>query len=129
MGNYRVLQNIVIGLLGVMFLVSLFFGYRAGRDYSRAKVTVYNAQEIVKGLNYFKADQARYPSPDEFGDRNIALEYFSVFPFPEPKSSYCKARYEYKTAKSQEFKLNYCLETSVGNASTGWNTFDELTKF
>lgn len=129
MFNYRILQWGLVSLFGLVFGLFLMFGFFAGRTDSRSRLTVNNAKEIVKGLNYFKADQARYPSPDEFKDRNIMLEYFSVYPLPSIVTKACPERYAYSTSRVDSFKLEYCLDSNFNGSLTGVNSFDELTRF
>lgn len=121
----RVGEVVIVGLLGVVFFVSVAFGIRAGISGSQSRFTVANAQQVVKALGYFKNDQDRYPSPSEFADRNIMLKYFSVYPVPTIISGQCAQQYVYRTNTPQDFELVYCLTSAVGNSLAGYNTVDE----
>lgn len=123
MFNYRVLQYGLIVFLAIIFSVVVIYGVLVGRDESRSKLSLYNANQILVGLGYFKKDQARYPSPNEFSDKGVMLNYFSVYPFPVIASTLCPQNFQYTTSKSDNFSLGFCLDSNYDGGKKGLNYF------
>ena len=125
--NIQVSKNttviLTVALASVVLFFSLKFAYGSGKSKAQAETVVTNAQEVVKGLDYFYSDQNRFPSVEEFKDSNLMVSYFSTFPVPFIESSKCQDNFVYKRQDIGKYQLNFCLAARITGFKAGWNEF------
>ncbi len=121
MFSTTVIQNIIIGVLVFVFSLTLWFGYRAGRDIAQGEAIVRIASQTTEGLQYFFSDQDRYPTTFEFNDKTVMLSYFNKFPPSQLPSKKCVESFRYENSDSQHFRLPVCLPRGFESYQKGWN--------
>lgn len=109
---------IVTFVAAVVGLTS-FFGFRAGKDLARSDVTLQQIKGVVAGLNYFYADQDRYPTPQEFIAQSALGVYVAEVPVWGVASKLCPVPYVYDTFDQRSFRLTYCLPRGFGGQLPG----------
>ncbi len=116
--NIAVLAVIVVA---AVFVAAVFLGIRHGKAVAGAKQVESMVAELKKGLDYFLRDQNRYPTAQEFLDRNIQLTYFSQAPDNLTDNSVCKENFTYKRVSLTVYELDFCLAANLGQYRAGWN--------
>lgn len=105
----------------LVFLLSLFLGFLAGKNKSASNVVATNAAQVQKALAYFYNDQGRYPTEAEFSDRGSFGLYLS-----QPISNFalgsCKNLITYVILPTHQPELLACMSSSSGNFKAGTNT-------
>lgn len=123
--NFKINTKITIILssliVAVLLFVAIFQGAKAGKDTAQADAIIEAAQNLSAGLEYFYNDQDRFPNVLEYGDQNIMLNYFNVFPVPSFVSSFCRESFVYKKNTSSGVSLSFCLPKEAGGYQKGWN--------
>ena len=108
--------------VAVVLFTTVVWGLGSGKTRAQAENVFATQAELVKGLNYFYADQDRFPTVLEFGERPAMLNYFNSFPPLEFAAGGCSESYVYKRDDSQNFSLSFCLPQDVDGLSKGWHT-------
>jgi len=108
-------------LLAVILLWGIFKGINNGRNFSQADLVIKNAMELKKSVQFFYNDQNRYPTANEFADKNVMGSYMNNFPPQDFISSVCEKSFEYKRPDPQNFQLYFCLPIGTGSYQKGWN--------
>ncbi len=116
-----ILSSLIVAV--ILFLV-ISKGLSVGQQTAQAENVVKITQSLVTGLQNFYSDQDRFPSPLEFADKTIMLNYFSSFPPSDFASSACNQSFVYKRVSISNFQLNFCIPTATGKYSAGWNMVD-----
>lgn len=109
-------------LAAVILLWAIVSGNANGKNLAQANAVVVASQNISSALMYFYKDQGRFPSPTEFAQSEIMLNYLSSFPLPQFVSKTCSETFVYKRTDPNAFVLNFCLPEGVGNYQKGWNS-------
>lgn len=117
------LKPILSSLAVAVILLWVFFaGSATGKNNAQAEVVLNAATNAGQALKYFYSDQNRYPTGQEFGDKNIMDDYLSVFPLPNFPSSACAQSFKYTRVSLSSYQLQFCLVASIGNYQAGWNS-------
>ena len=111
----------------VLFLVFLtsFYGFRAGRDLAKSHLVVQQVAASMRALDYFYADQDRYPSSSEFGDQGRLGVYATLVPFPQVTSKDCPGTLAYDTFDERSFVLSYCVTREFDGQAKGVHKITE----
>jgi hypothetical protein len=117
----NLIQTITIFIAGILFFGCAFFGYTTGKAVAESGIVFQNASQVTQGLEYFKADQDRYPTEFEYANHDLMGVYFNVFPPASIATSNCPSNFSYKTSDPKTYVLNFCLPHSHGIYSGGWN--------
>lgn len=122
----KVVQLLTVLAAAVVLLLSASTGITAGKNRAQASAVLANVASLTKGLQYFLGDNGRYPTAAEFqSNRDLMLNYFSVFPPTQLPLGKCPSSYSYQRPSSQTFKLQFCLAASWNGYNSGWNQFTE----
>jgi len=113
--------KLAVIIVAALFVFGLFFGASAGRAAGSAGIVYQNVSEIAKGLNYFYADEGRFPDAQEFSDSHVLLTYFSAVPSNQSDNSVCAQNFEYKRTSLNSYELDFCLAAGAAGFSKGWN--------
>lgn len=108
-------------IAAVVLLLAVVWGINTGQKIAQAKIVSQGSQAAIAALRYFYQDQNRYPSPEEFANQNLMLNYMSNFPLPNYTSSACSQSFVYKRPDPATFQLSFCLPTATGGYQSGWN--------
>lgn len=111
----------VIGV-AVILLWSILAGASKGKAVAQSQVVASNALALASGLKYFFLDQDRYPTALEFGDKNLMLNYFYLFPPADFTSKNCSQSFIYKRPSADNYSLSFCLSEQTNGYAAGWNT-------
>ena len=117
----RLLQNLLLGFVALLLVVGISWGYISGARAGKSTIILKNAAALQTGLGHFFSDQNRYPTVLEFADRNIMLNYFSAFPPVAVFGGACSQTYNYTSATSKTFELDFCLPKAASGFVAGWN--------
>jgi hypothetical protein len=118
-------QPLTVLVAAVILLWSLYLGISHGRSQAQAESVLQNAAQLKKALNYFYNDQNRFPTAEEFADKNVIEKYAQNFPPPEFTTAACAQSFVYKRPTPGSFVLNFCLPASTGGFNSGWNQVTE----
>jgi hypothetical protein len=121
MFTQRLLQNLLIILLLVFLALGVLWAVVSGSRAGKSAVILKNAAALKDGLQYFQADQNRYPTAVEFKDRNIMLNYFSAFPPQTLPGGSCTQTFDYSSPTAKTFELDFCLPKAKAGFLAGWN--------
>lgn len=121
MFSTRLLQNILVGFLALLFILGVWWALVSGSRAGKSAVILKNTAAVRDGLQYFLADQNRYPTAVEFQDRNIMLNYFSAFPAQQILGGSCTQTYDYSSPTAKTFELDFCLPKAKASFTAGWN--------
>ena len=119
------LQFTAVIVVAVVLFYGIYRGANKGASAAKSEVVLANARAIAAGLDYFYADQNRYPSQEEFADTNLMLAYISGYPPISIGGGACvpnAANYGYHTLDFKGYELNFCLPSSVEQFPEGVNT-------
>lgn len=117
----RLTQNLLIGIAVFILLMGILWGYVAGSRAGKSAVILKNTSALTDGLKLFFADQNRYPSTQEFGNKDIMLGYFNAFPFPDITAGGCNKTYSYYSTTPKSYQLNFCLPKARDGFAAGIN--------
>lgn len=109
-----------VAVLAVLAFTA-FSGLNAGKRRVQANLVEHNAQSLQQGLKYFYQDEDRYPSANEFQDKNLMLNYFNLYPPLDITSKNCEQSFLYKRLSSQNYQLLFCLPEGAAGFRSGWN--------
>jgi hypothetical protein len=125
MSHQRLIQNSIVVVVLIILTLCVWYGFRAGRDIARTRVTATNVASIQQGLEFFYHDQNRYPSLTEYEDSKLMDIYFNNFPPEHFMYETCTPSYQYSTFRQLSFALDFCLPRSMGALVKGKNTITE----
>lgn len=111
-------------IVAAVFLIVLTQGWSAGKNMAEAEAIITASREAVKGLKFFYQDQNRYPSPVEFENPEVMLNYFNVYPLPQYVSKTCAQSFAYRRNSAESFQLNFCLPVATPGYAKGWNNLN-----
>jgi hypothetical protein len=117
----RLIQNIVLGLVAVIFFLALFWAYITGTRAAQTDAVLKNTEALTQGLKYFYNDHERYPTAVEFQDRNLMLNYFSFYPLQDIVGGPCQETYQYRSPSQKKYELSFCLPKGGKGLNSGWN--------
>lgn len=123
----RAIQNSIVVVVIIFFYLCLHWGWRAGQDIARTRFTVRTAYVTLQGLDYFYNDQSRYPSENEFVDRNRMGVYISNFPPTFLTHNLCPVNGQYATQGLRTFSLQFCTPRSLSPFQKGVSAVSEKT--
>lgn len=129
MPHQRLIQNTIVIIVVIVLIFCVRWGFSAGRDIARTKITAANVASIQRGLDFFYSDQSRYPSISEFENLDYMKVYFDNFPPQNFKYELCSPHYAYTTFRQLSYQLDFCLPRSKGNLVKGKNTITEKSPF
>lgn len=115
-------------MVAVVLFYGLYRGYSGGNLDAKSETVISNARAVVEGLNYFYADQNRYPSQEEFADANLMLAYISGYPPASIAGGPCTGEpaasggFTYRSLDFKTYELDFCLPSKTGNFPAGLNT-------
>jgi type II secretory pathway pseudopilin PulG len=113
---------LVTALIMVVFLLlSIVLTWNSGKNSAQSRLVLTNASGLQKALDYFYSDQDRFPTAQEFADRNIMINYANLFPPVNFVSKSCSQSFVYKRASKNNYSLSFCLPKKEGNLKQGWN--------
>lgn len=115
----------VLGLVVISICLTSFYGFRAGRDLAKSRLAVSQVAASMKALDYFYADQDRYPSSSEFDDRGKLGVYATLVPFPQVTSKDCPGTLAYDTFDERSFVLSYCVTRGFESQTKGIHKITE----
>lgn len=128
--NYqRIVQNIIVTVIVIIFFVSVGGGFKAGRNIARTRSTATNVEALQRGLNLFYQDQNRFPTTNEFQNAELMKNYFVHFPPISFTDKTCNQSFSYSTYRQLSFSIEFCLPRSYGGFNKGQNTVTEKTPF
>lgn len=110
--------------VAVVLLWAIFSGISAGNKTAQAQMLVEASKNAASSAQYFYQDQNRYPTPEEFENQNLMLNYMTNFPLPNFPSPGCSQSFAYKRLDINSFQLSFCLPVSSGGYSAGWSTIN-----
>ena len=121
-------QKMILWAAVFLFVAGIGLGIISGITYAQSRATYQNALEVREALRYYRDDQDRYPSADQFRNQNILVPYYlDRLPSPVGASGTCAqyGAFVYSQASSRDFSLQFCLEQGVAGLSAGVHTFTE----
>lgn len=122
------LQFTAVLVVAVILFFGIYKGVTKGALNAKSEVILANTKTLTQGLSYFYQDQNRYPSQEEFADKNLMLAYVSGYPAVSISGGSCtpdfgdQSNYDYHSLDFQSYELNFCLPSSVENFPAGKNT-------
>jgi hypothetical protein len=115
------MQNLLIGFLLLILALGVLWALTTGVRAGKSTIVMKNTAALKTGIDYFFADQNRYPTAIEFADRNIMADYFSGFPPVAILGGSCTRSYNYSSATAKNFELDFCLPRAAAGYPGGWN--------
>lgn len=126
-GNPK-LQLIVLVVACVLFGLSVLFGIAAGFSAGKSKATFDSVSAVNKALQYYKQDQGRFPTADQFYNQRILVpNYMDTVPEPQDLSGGCAKYTEFIYAQTapSNYVLEFCLTSAAGGLGKGLHAFTE----
>jgi hypothetical protein len=117
----NLIKYFVVGGLCLIFLLSIFLGFIAGKNKSASGVVASNTLQVKKALAYFYNDQGRYPTEAEFSDRGSFGLYISQ-PLSNFSAGSCKNLIVYTILPTHQPELLACMPSSSTGFKAGTNT-------
>jgi hypothetical protein len=117
----KLIQNIIVGIGAALLAVGLAWGIMSGIRAGKSDTILTQAENVTTGLRYFFTDNNRYPSAQEFQDKNLMLHYFSVYPLPSITGGGCTQTFAYTSSSIRTYELRFCLPKARGGFAKGWN--------
>ena len=108
-------------VVAAVFIFTIFLSVKNGKALADGKTVINEAGELVKGLVYFYSDQNRFPTLEEFSNKDIQLTYFTQTVDNVSKTEICKQNFVYKRLKFNSYELNFCLAVDSDGYVRGWN--------
>ena len=115
-------QNTLLGILAVILLLLVIWGWDNGVRAAKAKRIVKDANMMAAAFTEFRNDQNRYPATTEFQNSDVMRRYVTNFPPQEFPSELCPRSFDYYSASPQTYELRFCLLKGVKGFQEGWNT-------
>lgn len=115
------LQFAAVVVVAVILFFGIYRGVSSGILSGKSEIVLTNTRTIVKGLDYFYADQNRYPSQEEFGNTNLMLAYLTGYPPIDISGGVCTTSYGYHSLDFKTYELHFCLPVSVEKFPAGLN--------
>lgn len=123
------LQSKVLVAAFLLVTVSIAWGAYSGYRLGQSKATLAQASNLNDALRFYYQDQGRYPSSDQFYNKNIltAFSYLDGLPKPESVSGQCSdyKDFYYSQSSPQKFALIFCITRSAEGFSKGVHTITE----
>lgn len=123
------LQSKVLVAAFVLLVASIAWGSYSGYRVGQSKATLVQASNLNDALRFYYQDQGRYPSADQFYNKNIltAFSYMDGLPKPESTSGECSdyKDFYYSQTSPQKFALTFCITRSAEGFSKGVHTITE----
>jgi len=122
------LQLVVLVVAFVLFGLSALFGIASGISYGKAEATYAYASRINQALGFYKNDQGRYPSVDQFYNQRILIpNYLSDLPSPQDVSGACSnyQSFAYAQTDPQTYSLIFCLTQNANGLKSGLHRFNQ----
>lgn len=116
-----ILQYLTVIILAVVLFFMFSSGISSGKSLAQSENIVRNTNELEKALDNFYKDQNRFPTAEEFADKNIMGQYLSIFPIQEFSSAVCSQTYLYKRLSAGSYQLNICVPKAALGFRAGWN--------
>jgi hypothetical protein len=123
MFQLALVRGIVIGILGFIFCLTIFFGVKFGIEEAQSRTVIMTALELEKSIDYFFQDNNRYPSNLEFAAQNGLGSYIIPFPPKQFATGSCAESYAYTNAQKNSYELRFCLPRSIKGLPEGWQRF------
>jgi len=114
-------QNLLLIFLAAVLLMGVIWAALSGIAAGKSSIVLKNATALDKGLGYFFADQNRYPTSLELQDRNLMLNYFSIFPPAAILGGKCAQTFQYANPTAKTFELDFCLPKAASGFPAGWS--------
>ncbi len=114
-------QYLTVAVVAVVLLWTFLGAIGSGKAKAKAQAILETKEQIIKSLDYFFSDQDRYPTAEEFADRNIMGRYMSSFPAAEYPSKNCSQTFLYKRPESSGYQFYFCLPAKHDGWGKGWN--------
>ena len=108
-------------IVAAILLLCISWGSSSGRSNAQAEIVDADAHQAVLALKYFYQDQGRFPSDQEFTDKNAMGTYFNIYPLPNFPSSVCQQSFIYNRVSPTSYELSFCLVAPTGGDNQGWN--------
>jgi len=125
MFSSRLVQNIIVIVAVVALILAAVFAYRSGTNGGKTRAIIAAVPAIQKGLGYFYQDQNRYPTTQEFLDRNLMMNYFTPFPPSQITGGSCSQSFAYRSSDLNKYSVYFCLPSAGGSFKGGWNQIDK----
>jgi|SRR6185503_8487970 len=113
------IRAITITLCGIVFMLVMGFAVRSGYRRAQSSILYDNTGQLSLALEYFKQDNNRYPSTNEFTDQNSFGRYLNGFPLKPLTSGICNNSYQYVLINPLMYELDVCLPVSVESLPAG----------
>lgn len=120
----RIWQIVTVMCMAVIFIYTLQVAYINGKTKSQAETVIRNSSEVVKALDFFYADQGRFPSAHEFleiPEKNVLTTYMHSFPPRSYDSGTCSQSYKYEYVSAKSYSFSFCISVDSGAYHKGWN--------
>lgn len=117
----RTYQILTVLAVAVILLWAIAAGWSKGQKLAASEQVIANADQLIKGFEFFYNDQDRYPTAVEFSNQAIMSIYFNTFPPKVFAGGPCTESYSYKRNSASEYLLGFCLPTAAGGYQQGWN--------
>ena len=116
------IKYIILAVLSILIVLLSFLGINRGKDRAKAQAILENTKAIVSSLDFFYNDNNRFPTADEFANKELMQSYFSTYPdFQSWSSKNCAPAYGYTRPSARSYKLDFCLPASAEDYKAGWN--------
>lgn len=112
----------MLATLGVILLLVSVWGWSNGVRAAKSKRVAKDAEAIAAGFAEFYKDQNRYPSTDEFSDRNLLRSYITNYPPQDHWTPNCPQSFDYYNLSSTSYELRFCISKAVMGYQEGVNT-------
>jgi type II secretory pathway pseudopilin PulG len=108
-------------IIVVFLLLSIVLAWNSGKNLAQSKLVVTNVSGLQKALDNFYDDQDRFPTAQEFADRNIMINYANLFPSVDFVSKSCSQSFVYKRTSKNNYILSFCLPKKEDGFKQGWS--------
>lgn len=115
------IKYVLLGILIIITALGLWWAVVNGIAAAKSKQILKDVAAIQEGFEFFKQDQQRYPSQDEFADNDIMRGYLSGFPPEQFPTAQCSETYDYFNAFPNSYELRFCLPKAIQGYQAGWN--------
>ena len=121
--NTALIRAIGISLVGLLFILTIFFGARSGLRRAQSMAVLDNVTQLKQAIDFFRSDNNRYPSAVEFASAATMGVYLEPFPAHDFISDVCQHSYTYRYVNQQRYELSYCIQTGVRGVTEGTHLF------
>ncbi len=117
--NSALIRAIAIGMVGLLFILIIFFGVQSGLRRAQSGTVLDNVTELNQAIDYFHSDNNRYPSAVEFASSASMGTYLEPFPPRQFVTDTCQQSYSYRYINQQSYELSYCVSADVRGITEG----------